>query len=86
MGKKVTIDKNDLYALLNGASKFFPKKASVAFDAAAPLKDAIAVPVDADAKVVAAPYAPKAVKAPPIAPAAAPPATSIAKLPSSFNS
>ena len=30
MGKKVTIDKNDLYALLNGASKFFPKKATVA--------------------------------------------------------
>lgn len=30
MSKKVTIDRNDLYALLNGASKFFPKKATVA--------------------------------------------------------
>ncbi|ETJ41774.1 hypothetical protein Q604_UNBC04287G0001, partial [human gut metagenome] len=48
------------------------KKANVALVAAAPLNVAIAVPVDADAKIPAALYAPKAVTAPDTTPPAAP--------------
>ena len=66
-----------------------PKKASVAFVAAAPLSAEIAVPVEAKASACAAPYAPKAANAPPAVPATAPPATEPAKcamLRSSTNS
>ena len=52
-----------------------PKNAKVAFVAAAPLNEAIAVPVDAVARAPATPYAPNAVSAPAIAPEASPPAS-----------
>ena len=57
-----------------------PKNANVAFVAAAPLREAIAVPVDAQASAWAAPYAPKAASAPLAVPATLPPARGIAKL------
>ena len=63
-----------------------PKNAKVAFVAAAPLKEAIAVPVDAVAKAPAAPYAPNAVSAPAIAPDAIPPANDDAIPCNSFKS
>ena len=54
------------------ASEPPPKNARVALVAAAPLRDAIAVPVEAVARTPAALYAPKAAKAPPAAPAIVP--------------
>lgn len=57
------------------ASEPPPKKASVAFVAAAPLRELIAVPVEATANVEAALYAPNAANAPPVSPANDPPAS-----------
>ena len=63
-----------------------PKNARVALVAAAPLRFAISVPVDAAANCPAAPHAPKAVIAPPNVPADTPPKTEVAKFPISLSS